>query len=52
MWKVEYSNSKNEKVLHHEEFFTRKSARLWCKKHPKPDMVLIDPQGNREAVVI
>ena len=48
MWKVEYTHEQGHRVFHGQEFFTRKAARLWCKKAKKPAMVLFGPNGEIE----
>lgn len=48
MWRVEYTHDKGHRTFHTEEFFTRKAARLWCKKAAKRNMVLHGPNGEVE----
>lgn len=48
MWRVEYTNEKGHRVFHGQEFFSRKAARLWCKRAQKTKMVLHGPNGELE----
>lgn len=48
MWRVEYTHDEGHRVFHKEKFFTRKAARLWCKKVTKKAMVLYGPNGEIE----